>query len=55
MTTKIIEMLIDPEKVYSGSNFLLKVKAIRYATYEELKTKTYIDVKNYKYNELKGE
>lgn len=55
MATKIIKILIDPEKIYTGSNFLLKIKAIRYVTYEELKTKTYNQVKNYTYSELKGE
>lgn len=55
MATKIIEILTEPEKIYAGSNFLLKIKAIRYATYEELKTKTYNEVKNYTYSELKGE
>lgn len=55
MATKIIEILTEPEKIYSGSSFLLKIKAIRHTTYEELKTKTYTDVKKYKYNELKGE
>ena len=55
MTTKIIEILTEPEKINSGSNFLLKIKAIRHTTYEELKTKTYNQVKNYTYSELKGE
>ena len=38
-----------------GSTFKLKVKAIRYATYEELKPKSYTEVKSYKYSDLKGE
>ena len=38
-----------------GSNFLLKVKAIRYLTYNEVKTKTYNEIQEYTYSELKGE
>ncbi len=38
-----------------GSTFKLKVKAIRYATYNELKAKNYNYIKNYNYSELKGE
>lgn len=38
-----------------GSSFKLKVKAIRYATYKELKEKTYTEGKNFKYSDLKGE
>lgn len=38
-----------------GSYFKLKIKAIRYATYQELKEKTYTESKNFKYSDLKGE
>lgn len=38
-----------------GSSFLLKIKAIRYLTYDEVKTKTYNQIKEYTYNQLKGE
>lgn len=40
-----------------GSSFKLKVKAIRYATYKKLKEqeKTYNQLKNFKYSDLKGE
>ena len=55
MVNKIIEKILEPSRIETGSNFLLKIKAIRYATYEELKTKTYNEVKNYTYSELKGE
>lgn len=52
---KITEIIVEPNKVYVGSNFKLKIKAIRYMTYNEVKTKTYNQIKNYTYNELKGE
>lgn len=40
-----------------GSNFLLKIKAIRYATYQEIKEKqkTYNNMKTYTYKEMKGD
>lgn len=55
MPNKIIEIITEPSKIYVGFSFLLKVKAIRYMTYNELKTKTYNQAKNYTYNEMKGE
>ena len=55
MANKITEIITEPNKIYVGSTFKLKIKAIRYATYNELKTKTYNEVKNYTYNKLKGE
>lgn len=55
MNNKIIEKILEPNKIETGSSFLLKIKVIRYTTYEELKTKTYEQVKNCKYSELKGE
>lgn len=54
MANKITEILVEPTKLYVGSTFRLKVKAIRYSTYTELKTRTYNDIKNYTYNSLKG-
>ena len=41
MANKITEIITEPNKIYVGSTFKLKIKAIRYATYNELKTKTY--------------
>lgn len=40
-----------------GSNFLLKIKAIRYTTYNEIKSKskTYNNTKTWKYKDMKGE
>ena len=55
MENKIKEIIVEPEKIYIGSTFKLKIKAIRYMTYNEVKTKTYNQIKNYTYNELKGE
>ena len=54
--SKIKEIIIEPSKVYAGSIFKLKIKAIRYAQYRELKQKlTYNTTKQYSYSELKGE
>lgn len=56
MSNKITNVLIEPSKVIEGSTFLLKIKAIRYATYEEIKNKlTYTTLENYTYSQLKGE
>lgn len=55
MPNKITEIVIEPNKIYVGSSFKLKIKAIRYATYNEVKTKTYNQIKSYTYNQLKGE
>ena len=55
MPNKIIEIITEPNKIYVGSSFKLKIKAIRYATYNEVKTKTYNQIKSYTYNQLKGE
>lgn len=52
---KIIERIIEPSKVYAGSIFRLKIKAIRYLTYEEIKDMTVSDLKQYTVAELKGE
>lgn len=55
MSNKIIKIITEPEKIRVGSTFLLKIKAIRYLTYNEVKTKTYSYMKNYTYSEMKGE
>lgn len=56
MSNKIKNVLVEPSKIIEGSTFLLKIKAIRYATYEELKTKlTYTTIQDYTYGQLKGE
>ena len=55
MPNKILEKIVEPSKITVGSNFLLKIKTIRYLTYSELKTKTYEEVKNYTYAQMKGD
>lgn len=55
MSNKITEIIIEPNPVYLGDTFKLKVKAIRYVTFDELKTLTYNQVKNFTYGNLKGE
>ena len=55
MSTKIIEKLIEPVKVETGSIFKLKIKAIRYLTYAELQQMTYRELKNFTYKNLKGD
>lgn len=54
MANKIVEIITEPNKIYTGSVFKLKIKAIRHATYEELKLKTYNEVKVFTYKELGG-
>lgn len=51
---KIIEKIVEPIKIQVGSTFKLKIKAINYLTYKEMKTKNYKYFKNYKYKDLKG-
>jgi hypothetical protein len=55
MSNKIVEIQVEPSRVEVGSTFKLKIRAIRYATYEELAQKTYEEVADYTYGELKGE
>ena len=52
---KITEKIIEPNKVYVGSTFKLKIKAIRYMTYRETKTKNYNYIDDFEYKDLKGE
>lgn len=52
---KIIEKIIEPARIEAGSIFKIKVKAIRYATYEETKNKKVSFLKNYTVADLKGE
>lgn len=55
MLTKITEKILEPAKIYTGSKFKLKIKAIRYATYKELKEKKYKDIKTFNYRFWKGD
>ena len=53
---KIKEIIVEPQKVTVGSVFKLKIKAVRGATYQELKDRlTYNSLMDYKYSELKGD
>lgn len=52
--SKIKEIVIEPAKIYVGSIFKVKVKAINYLVYKEIKTKDYKYFKSYKYKNLKG-
>lgn len=52
---KIIEVITEPARVETGSKFVLKIKAIRYLKYKEMKTKNYDYFKSIKYRDLKGE
>ena len=55
MASIIIVKITEPANITAGSTFLLKIKAIRYLTYAEVKTKTYNEIKTYTYAELKGD
>ena len=55
MSNKITEVIIEPTNVYTGDRFRLKVKAIRYLTFNELKELTYNQVRNFTWGNLKGE
>lgn len=56
MSNKIIEKLVEPSKIITGSAFLLKIKAIRYLTYKEIKeNKTYNTLKSCTFGQLKGD
>lgn len=52
---KIIEKIIEPSKVYAGSIFRLKIKAIRHLRYGEIKNMSVNDLKQYTVADLKGE
>lgn len=51
---KIEEFVVEPEKILVGSTFLLKIRAIRYLSYKEIKNKEYKYFKDYKYKNMKG-
>lgn len=52
---KIIEKIIEPSHIEVGSTFLLKIKAIRYLTYEEIKQLTISKLKEFTVSQMKGE
>lgn len=56
MPSKITKVLVEPSKIFEGSTFVLKIKAIRSVTYQEIKDNlTYATLENYTFNQLKGE
>ena len=52
---KITEKIIEPSRIEVGSTFKLKIKAIRYMSYAELKERTISKIKQYTIADLKGE
>lgn len=53
---RITEKIVEPSKIYVGSNFKLRIKAITYLNYDEVKTSfTYSELDNNNYSYLKGE
>lgn len=52
---KIIDKIVEPSRIEVGSTFKLKIKAIRYIIYAELKEQTVSKLKEYTVAELKGE
>lgn len=54
MRTKIKEIVLEPTKIFVGSTFKIKVKAIRGLTYEEMKEIKVKNLKKYKCLELRG-
>ncbi len=53
--SKIIEKIVEPTKIEVGSTFRLKIKAIRYLTYSEIKEQTISKLKQFTITEMKGE
>ena len=53
---KIIEKIVESPRIEVGSIFKIKVKAIRFATYREVKNRlNYTIMQDYEYKTLKGE
>ena len=52
--SKIKEIIVEPQKVFVGSTFKLKIKATRYMTCEEMKTKTCSQAKAWTCGEVGG-
>lgn len=52
---KIQEIIVEPQKVYVGSTFKLKIKAIRYMTCMEMKTITCKQAKKFTCSQVKGD
>lgn len=52
---EIEQISTEPEIIYTGSSFLLKVKVQDGLTWNELKEMTWNEVKEYTFAQLKGE
>lgn len=52
---KIKEISTEPEVIYTGSSFLLKVKVQDGLTWDELKELTWDEAQAYTYAQLKGD
>lgn len=51
---KIIEEILEPDKICVGSNFILKIKVIRHLICKETKEKTCLEMKKFTCGEVKG-
>ncbi len=54
MIQKITEIRAEPEIIKTGSVFKLRIKAIRYLTCAETKTKTCEEIKKFTCEEVNG-
>lgn len=52
---EIEQISTEPEIIYTGSSFLLKVKVQEGFTWNDLKNMTWNEVKTYTFAQLKGE
>jgi len=52
---KIIDKIVEPSHIEVGSIFKLKIKAIRYMSYEEMKVRKVSTIKQYTVAILKGD
>ena len=53
--SKIREIITEPSKMYAGETFKIKIKAIRYLAYEEIKQLTISKLKEFTVSQVKGE
>lgn len=51
---KILEIITEPDKIYAGEKFKLKIKVNLSVTYKQIKDKglTYADLKEHKYKDF---
>lgn len=53
--SKIKEIILEPSKMRVGDTFKIKVRAIRHATYAEIKDMKIQELEEYTVGELKGD